>query len=370
MNGNIEVIKTIFSLKNTVDFNEYENLQDSILSKNENIDIIKLNNLITKELNQNIYLFTASDDIKYFMFFDDNKFYIGGPYVNKPREDNFSVVSDLTMIRIINFMGETLFENNYKVNFISSDYRLLSKVSSFDFDGIIDGFEDAVIEEFYNCEKELINSIKNGNRRKSIAIINNLVLINNNSVHDEQSQKTFLNYLNSMFKFALLDTELDSSSINKMHLHYHRLINMNDYNFSDLVLDMVRSYCVLVHDFSFDKYSDVVRNCLEYIEDNINSNFTIKEMSNSIGINPSYISTRFKKELNTSIVDYINYRRVHNSLCLFSDYTMQIADIARNVGISDSNYYSRLFKKIMGMTPTQYRKKIQDNVNRDCFIIK
>lgn len=369
----IDVIKIIFKRKNTVPFNEYKTLKDSIFTENNNIKIDKLKNIINNNQNDNIiYLFNNVDSKKYFIFYYNYKFYIGGPYINNERyktkeAKDLSVVSDLTMIRIINFIGELLFDNNYKVSFISYDYKILSNVSSFDFDGIIDGFEDAIIEEFYDREKELIKSVRNGNRRQAIAIINDLIYINNNSIGDFQSQKMFLIYLNSILKFSLLDTDLNINSINKIHLHYHKIINGNNYSFKDLVLDMIRSYCVLVYDFSYDKYSDTVRNCLEYIEANINKSFTIKKMSCDIGINASYLSTRFKKELDSSVIDYINYRKIHNSLTFYNDYTMQVKDICLKVGINDYNYYSRVFKKIMGMTPTQYRKQIKDNVQRDRF---
>ena len=55
-------------------------------------------------------------------------------------------------------------------------------------------------------------------------------------------------------------------------------------------------------------------------------------------------------------MEYINTQRIKQSTCLLKDSNLPIHQISQMVGISDYNYFSRLFKKYMNKTPSQYRK--------------
>ena len=66
-------------------------------------------------------------------------------------------------------------------------------------------------------------------------------------------------------------------------------------------------------------------------------------------ISPSYLSSLFKQDTGTTIVDYINSQRVTTD--------RSIAAVAAAVGILDVNYFTKIFKKQLGTTPTQYRRE-------------
>ncbi|WP_418542845.1 helix-turn-helix transcriptional regulator [Intestinibacter bartlettii] len=64
----------------------------------------------------------------------------------------------------------------------------------------------------------------------------------------------------------------------------------------------------------------------------------------------------FKKETGFSIIEYINKLKIKHATFLLRDTALPIQDIGRIIGINDVNYFSRLFKRYMSQTPTQYRK--------------
>ena len=109
--------------------------------------------------------------------------------------------------------------------------------------------------------------------------------------------------------------------------------------------------------------NELVCNILDYINKNINKEITIEELSNIFYYDKTYIMKRFKKELSITIFDYINSMRVFNSLTLYS-FDNYIISIAFKSGFNSLEYYSEMFKKIMGVSPSIYRKY----VNRDISI--
>ena len=122
--------------------------------------------------------------------------------------------------------------------------------------------------------------------------------------------------------------------------------------------------------------NDLVCNIIEYLNNNINKEITIDELSLLFYFDKTYIMKRFKKELNISIHEYINTMRIYNSLPYFRDNNY-ILSIAFKNGFNSLEYFSEIFKKNMGVSPIIYKKyltykeitdkeqeKILDNISR------
>ena len=78
----------------------------------------------------------------------------------------------------------------------------------------------------------------------------------------------------------------------------------------------------------------------------------------------TYLYRLFKEETGTSVIGYINQCRIRRACTMLSSTTAQVKDVALSVGFSDQLYFSKVFKKINGITPTEYRKKhLSDNVD-------
>ena len=74
--------------------------------------------------------------------------------------------------------------------------------------------------------------------------------------------------------------------------------------------EMIRRYCMLVQNYSFQKYTPLVRKAMNYIELNISQGVSLKNLSEELNVNASYLSTVFKKEMGQTVTEYINQRRV------------------------------------------------------------
>lgn len=104
--------------------------------------------------------------------------------------------------------------------------------------------------------------------------------------------------------------------------------------------------------------NELVCNIIEYLNNNINKEITINELSILFYFDKTYIMKRFKKELGVSIHEYINIIRIYNSLLLFRDDN-NLLSIAFKNGFNSLEYFSETFKKIVGVKPLTYKKYIR-----------
>ncbi len=106
--------------------------------------------------------------------------------------------------------------------------------------------------------------------------------------------------------------------------------------------------------------NSLVCEILKYLNNNINKEITINELSLLFFFDKTYIMKRFKKELGITIHEYINIIRIYNSLSYFKDDNYFLS-IAFNNGFNSLEYFSETFKKVLGVSPRKYKKF----VNRD-----
>ena len=115
-------------------------------------------------------------------------------------------------------------------------------------------------------------------------------------------------------------------------------------------------YCKIVREKSLKEYSLLIRKAINYINLNLNSNLTLSSIANNIVVNPNYLSSKFNKEVHESIASFINRRRIEESLKLMKNTSLSITAISEQVGFNDVNYFSKVFKKLLGISPSEYRK--------------
>jgi YesN/AraC family two-component response regulator len=125
--------------------------------------------------------------------------------------------------------------------------------------------------------------------------------------------------------------------------------------------DMISDYCAYVHRYSLKQYSPLIQKVINYVNMHLDMPLSLRKLSEKYYISPSYLSWLFKQETGTTLTDYINVQRVRCAARQLIATNSSISMIAAEVGIMDVNYFSKIFKKNIGVTPTQYRRENQKN---------
>lgn len=97
----------------------------------------------------------------------------------------------------------------------------------------------------------------------------------------------------------------------------------------------------------------------EYVEEHYYENLMQTDVAQKVGISAGYLSTLFQKQLSKGFIDYLNEVRIEHACTYLQQNNLKTYEIAYKVGFKDEKYFSKVFKKIMGQSPSEYRKTNQ-----------
>ncbi len=103
--------------------------------------------------------------------------------------------------------------------------------------------------------------------------------------------------------------------------------------------------------------SRIVDQAKEYMEENYSSDLTLQKVAGEVGISAGYLSTLFSQFLEMGFIDYLNHVRIEHACAYLKQNYFKTYEIAYKVGFRDEKYFTRVFKRITGMTPSEYKKK-------------
>ncbi len=103
------------------------------------------------------------------------------------------------------------------------------------------------------------------------------------------------------------------------------------------------------------RHKDTIYKALDYIKRNYIEQITLEEVANQVFLNPSYFSKIFKNEMNCTFVAYVNKVRINASKSLLMNNAIPLSDISTLVGFDDQSYFTKVFKKEVGITPGKFR---------------
>jgi AraC-like DNA-binding protein len=109
----------------------------------------------------------------------------------------------------------------------------------------------------------------------------------------------------------------------------------------------------------FQTAENRINKVLRHIRTHINECFKIDDLAELIYLSTGHFIRLFKKELNISPTRYINQKKIERAQLQLITTDLSVKDIAYNLSFDDVSYFSRLFKQYAGVTPKEYRSKIQ-----------
>ncbi|MGI6031647.1 MAG: AraC family transcriptional regulator [Eubacteriales bacterium] len=207
-------------------------------------------------------------------------------------------------------------------------------------------------------EKQLHDLICKGDKAGSQALLNDILgYVFLASDFDLEMIKTRVLELIVILSRATIDAGADISEIFCFNRNYIKEIE----HFTDIedlsvwITGIMHRFINYSFDFTDVKHSDVVYKVMKYIKQNYSQKITLEDLAKHVYLSKSYLSSIFKEETGCSLSSYINQVRVEKSKLMLLDSTGSLAGIASLCGFEDQSYFTKVFKKIVGVSPKVYR---------------
>jgi YesN/AraC family two-component response regulator len=118
-------------------------------------------------------------------------------------------------------------------------------------------------------------------------------------------------------------------------------------------------------EFSDMKMSAIRTRISDYLESRYMDDISLSDIAGELKYSDAYFSKVFKKCFNKGFIVYLTELRIEKSKILLEDIFVNIKDISAKVGFRDSNYYTKVFKRMEGLTPSEYRIMKGIHANND-----
>lgn len=143
-------------------------------------------------------------------------------------------------------------------------------------------------------------------------------------------------------RFSMLIEDADSAEYLRDHVYYA----------------IFQEYCIAVSEFSTHSYSPIMTDIVRYITENLTDNLTLTTIADKFGMHPVHLARKFKQETGTTFISYVNNQRVYLAKYYFHLGKYQLSEVATLSGFNSHSYFTKVFKKTTGDTPTQYLKQL------------
>ena len=124
---------------------------------------------------------------------------------------------------------------------------------------------------------------------------------------------------------------------------------------NNFILELVDDIFILTQ----NKQVSLLKEARGFISDNYDKNITVEDVADSVCLSSSYLSHLFREKLNCTVNNYITRVRIEKSIELMSMRELSIQEISEKVGFNSQSYFTKIFKRYIGVTPVIYRNKFK-----------
>jgi YesN/AraC family two-component response regulator len=118
------------------------------------------------------------------------------------------------------------------------------------------------------------------------------------------------------------------------------------------------------------KHVDILKKARQYILSNVERRIMLQEIANYVYISPGYLSSLFRKIYHQNLVDFINQTKIERACELLRENKHRINEISAKLGFDSAFYFTRVFHRRTGLTPSEYQAKIQGMTDEMWNIMK
>ena len=222
-----------------------------------------------------------------------------------------------------------------------------------------------VIEKRYSLLNELMSAVEHGDIMKAEKFYNESISFNE-KVPDRIPNDPLRSKKNLAFSFnSALWITVERGGLHPLYLHsisekfaiqIEKTTSIQQV--ADLQNVMLREYCEALRKYSLKNYSFLIRKAIEYIRFHLEQELSLETIAAAIHSSTYELSRKFRKETDQTLTDYINMLRIKEAIYMMENRNLSITDIAYMTGFNDVSYFTKVFKKLKGITPSTYRKQL------------
>ncbi|HHX36494.1 MAG TPA: helix-turn-helix domain-containing protein [Clostridiaceae bacterium] len=208
-------------------------------------------------------------------------------------------------------------------------------------------------------ENELKNQVRRGDKKGARETINKLfAILYFSDVSQFEVFRLRAYELLTIISRALMEVGGNSEVILALNNQYmSELRHINDLTvLSTWLANAAHQYISLTFDLNEIRYHDMIYKSLQYIDANFQKPISLDDLANHVYLSKSYVSKLFKENVGCTFIEYLNKVRIEHSCDLLLTTDQPISEVALQSGFEDRSYFSKVFKRIMGLTPGQYRQ--------------
>lgn len=211
-----------------------------------------------------------------------------------------------------------------------------------------------------DSERRLQQQIRAGDKENSQKLLNELLChLYFVSGTDLDVIKLRVRELLTLMSRAAIDGGADVNEIFGLCYHYAKEVDsFGDIESLNIWLSAIlHKFISYVFDFSEIKHQNVIRKTTFYIKEHLDEKLTLEQAAEQVYLSKSYFCRVLRDELGCTFTEYVNRLRIERSKVYLRETAMSIAEIAGAIGFDDQSYFTRIFKKHVGIPPGKYRER-------------
>ncbi|MDR6552909.1 response regulator [Paenibacillus qinlingensis] len=148
-----------------------------------------------------------------------------------------------------------------------------------------------------------------------------------------------------------VDVEIDHfEQLSSIYMNVHVML-------AELRRQIIQQVISLAQVSDVEIEHETVRHIVKYVKENFYNDINLSQISKLFFVTPNYVSHIFKREMGVNFTEYISKLRIDYAGGLLNSSTLTIQQVSEKSGFNDYFYFTKIFKRITGITPSEYRKK-------------
>lgn len=217
-----------------------------------------------------------------------------------------------------------------------------------------------LMEERYAWENELMRAVAQGQSGKADQLLSMFSesTFEKRTADNLRDMKNYCIIMNTLLRKAAEQGGVHPIYLDSVSSSFALKIEQMDSEekVPGVMTEILRAYFRLVRRHSLASYSQTVQKVILMIDGDLSADLSLATLAQAQNISKGYLATIFKQETGKTISEFVRERRIKHARHLLATTQLQIQTIAAQCGIMDLQYFSKIFKKMTGKTPKEYRE--------------